>query len=123
MNTLAVVHADRAVARPGVVYSEHNRIIGPWTASSQWRVLEAEPPRRALHEGTGIALARWMGLELLLEEDGPQATSYTHNFSYQPALGPLGRLLDLALRPSLARDMRATVRRLKTVAEAEAEAA
>lgn len=91
VNTLAVVQADRAVARPGVVYSEHNRIIGPWTASSQWRVLEAEPPRRALHEGTGIALAQWMRLELLLEEDGPQATSYTHNFSYQPALGRSGR--------------------------------
>lgn len=119
VNTIAVVQADAAVAEPGVGYRERNRIAGPWSASSQWRVLEAQAPRRALHEGNGIALAKWMRLELLLEEAGPGATSYTHNFSYEPALGPLGPILDLVLRPSLARDMRATVRKLKTLAEAE----
>ena len=117
-NTLEVTRVDSEVADPGVTYDERNRIIGPFTARSRWRVQEVQAQERTVHTGEGIALARWMRLELRLEELAPRRTRYTHHFSYEPALGPLGPLLNVVLEPSLRRDMRRTVARLKALAEA-----
>lgn len=121
VNTLEVVRASSDVADAGVTYEERNRIAGPLTGGSSWRVASCEPPRHAVHDGEGIWIAKSMRLEMTVEPDG-EGTAYTHHFSYEPALGPLGRLVNLALRPSLARDMRRTIERLKTLCETEAAA-
>jgi uncharacterized protein YndB with AHSA1/START domain len=116
VNTLAVTRFDNPRAEPGVTYDERNRIVGPWTARSTWRVVSADPPRHTIHEGTGVPLAVDLRLELTLTPEG-DATHYRHVISYEPALGWLGRLIDLVVAPSLRRDGRRTVAKLKALAE------
>jgi len=116
VNTLAVTRVDSAVADEGVTYDERNRVIGPWTARSTWRVVSADPLRHTVHTGSGIPLAQDLRLECTLTRDG-DATSYRHVISYRPALGPLGRLIDIVVAPSLRRDGRRTVQQLKALVE------
>lgn len=116
VNTLGVTRVDSPVASEGVTYDERNRVMGPWTARSTWRVASADPPRHTIHEGSGIPLARDLRLECTLSPDG-SATSYRQQISYRPALGPLGRLIDAVVAPSLRRDLRRTVERLKALVE------
>ncbi len=117
VNTLAVTRVDSPRADVGVTYDERNRVMGPWTARSTWRVLSADPPRHTIHEGSGIPLAQDLRLECTLTHDG-EATSYRHVISYRPAFGALGRVIDAVVAPSLRRDGRRTVERLKALVEA-----
>ena len=116
VNTLAVTRVDSPVADAGVTYDERNRVMGPWTARSSWRVRSADPPRHTIHEGSGIPLAQDLRLEITLAPDG-DGTLYRHAISYAPALGALGRLIDAVVAPSLRRDGRRTVERLKALSE------
>jgi uncharacterized protein YndB with AHSA1/START domain len=119
VNTLAVTRVDSAVADEGVSYDERNRIMGPWTARSKWVVLSTDPPRRTVHAGSGIPLAHDLELECKLTPVG-EGTLYGHVISYRPALGAVGLLIDRIVAPSLQRDIRATVAKLKALVEAEA---
>src|SRR5437588_5161428 len=83
VNTLAVTRVDATLANPGVTYDERNRVMGPWTARSTWRVRSADPPRHTVHEGSGIPLARDLRLECTLTPDG-QAPSDRHAIPYRP---------------------------------------
>ena len=84
------------------------------------RVSETDRLDRAtVHTGDGIWLAGTMRLSMSVEPDGA-GTRYLHVFAYQPGLGPFGPIVDLGLRPSIGRDMRASVRRLRGLCEAEA---
>ena len=83
----------------------------------EWR---CSPPTRLgtpSTRGPGFRSAQDLRLEITLTPDG-EATSYRHAISYRPALGPLGRLIDAVVAPSLRRDGRRTVERLKALAEA-----
>jgi uncharacterized protein YndB with AHSA1/START domain len=117
VNTLAVTRVDAPVADADVSYDERNRVIGPWTARSKWRVRSTDPPRHTVHDGAGIPLAKDLRLECTLTPDG-QATSYRHVISYQAAFGLLGRVIDAVVAPSLRRDGRRTVEQLKALVEA-----
>ena len=79
-NTLEVVTASSEVADLGVTYTERNRIAGPLTGGSSWRVTVCEPPRHSVHEGDGIWIAKLMRLELTVEPDG-DGTRFTHRFA------------------------------------------
>ena len=118
-NTLEVVTASSEVADLGVTYTERNRIAGPLTGSSSWRVTVCEPPRHAIHDGEGIWIAGALRLEMTVEDDADGA-AYTHRLSYEPGLGPLGPLVNLGLKPSLTGDIRRTAERLKALCESEA---
>lgn len=122
VNTLEVVTASSDVADTGVTYTERNRIAGPLTGGSSWVVSACEPPRHTVHDGEGIWIAKHMRLEMTVEPDG-EGTALTHRFSYEPALGPLGKLLNLGLKPSLNGDMRRSVEHLRALCEDEARAA
>ena len=119
MNTLEVTYSDSDVADAGVRYEERNRIAGPLTGSSRWVVSSVDPGRATVHTGDGIWLAGTMTLDMTVEPDGA-GTRYVHVFTYEPGLGPLGPVVDLGLRPSIGRDMRASVRRLRELCEREA---
>ena len=121
-NTLEVVTASSDVADLGVTYTERNRIAGPLTGGSSWRVTACEAPRHAIHDGEGIWVAKSMRLEMTVEPDG-EGTTYTHTFSYEPGLGPLGPLVNLGLKPSLTGDIRRTAESLKALCESEVPAA
>jgi uncharacterized protein YndB with AHSA1/START domain len=118
VNTLAVTRVDSVLADEGVSYDERNRIMGPWTARSTWRVLFADPPHRTVHAGSGIPLAHDLQLECTLTPVG-EGTLYGHAISYRPALGGVGLLINRVVAPSLQRDLRATVAKLKALVEAE----
>ena len=118
VNTLEVTRADSDVADVGVTYDERNKVAGPYNARSTWKVVESERPRHTVHEGEGIPLASRMVLELTLAPAGEGATHYTHRFAYEPGLGPLGPLVDVALAPLLRRDMRKSAENLKALIEA-----
>ncbi len=116
VNTLAVVRVDGPRAEVGVTYDERNRIAGPWTARSTWRVVSAEAPRHAVHVGEGIALSQALRLELTLSAEGA-ATRYRHDLSYERTLGALGAVIDRAVRPLLQRDVERTAANLKALVE------
>lgn len=119
VNTLEVTYADSDTADEGVRYEERNRIAGPLTGGSRWVVTSVDPGRSTVHTGDGIWLAGTMTLAMSVEPDGA-GTRYGHVFTYEPGLGPLGPVVDLGLRPSIGRDMRASVRRLRELCEDEA---
>ena len=119
VNTLEVTYADGDTAGEGVRYEERNRIAGPLTGSSRWVVTSVEPGRSTVHTGDGIWLAGAMTLEMAVEPD-EDGTRYRHVFTYEPGLGPLGPVVDLALKPSIGRDTRASVRALRELCEGEA---
>lgn len=119
VNTLEVTSADSEVADAGVRYAERNRIAGPLTGASRWVVTSVEAGRRTVHTGEGIWLAGTMRLDMTVEADGA-GTRYLHVFTYEPGLGPLGPVVDLGLRPSIARDMRRSVQALRELCEREA---
>ena len=121
VNTLEVTRADSEQADAGVTYDERNRIAGPLTGHSRWVVASAQAPRHTVHTGEGIWLAGAMRLEMTVEPDG-DGTRYLHVFSYEPGLGPLAPLVDLALKPSIGRDMRRSVQTLREICEREAAA-
>src|SRR3954466_9975325 len=54
--TNAVTRTD-GPAREGSTYDEINPILGPWKASTKWRVVEHPPPRRSVHESGDIPLS------------------------------------------------------------------
>lgn len=119
VNTLEVTRADSDSADAGVTYDERNRIAGPLTGGSRWVVASSEPPRHTVHTGEGIWLAGPMRLEMTVEPDG-EGTRYLHEFFYAPGLGSLGPLVNLALKPSISRDMRRSVQLLRELCEREA---
>lgn len=106
-DTKEVVRTD-GPAEPGSTYDERNRVLGPISASSHWTVVEHEPPRRTVHRGEGVAIAKSIQIEMALQPVGADATEVTLTLRYEPAFGPLGRLLAAAV---LHRQVEAGMRR------------
>lgn len=122
-DTLEVVRTD-GPATEGSTYDEVNRVAGPLKGRSTWTVTEHEPPRRSLHVGEGIAIARAMSVEFEASPVDGGATEVTFTFRYQPAFGPLGGLLASAgLHRQVAAGFRKTAESFRRLAEREAQAA
>jgi carbon monoxide dehydrogenase subunit G len=100
-STIEVVRTD-GPARLGATYDELTRISGPWKASTHWRVTEFDPPRRQVHVGEGVATARGMAVVIELTVTG-EDTRLTLSIRYTPRFGPIGVLIDSAVRGSLRR--------------------
>ena len=115
--TLAVTRSD-GMAHEGSTYAERNKFIGPFKVSSSWRVTEFDPPRRQVH-----AAERWplvKGLRIAWEcEPADAGTRLTHWVEYTPGLGPLGNVLDAAMRGQIQSDLDGTTQNLKALAERE----
>ncbi|HEX8855362.1 MAG TPA: SRPBCC family protein [Thermoleophilaceae bacterium] len=122
VNTDEVVRTDNPRGGPDVTYDERNTIAGPWKASTRWRVTEFDPPHRQVHEGEGVAFAKGVRLEIDLAPAG-ESTEISNTAVYEPKFGPVGALLDKALRPMLERDFRRTMENLKRLVESEANVA
>jgi uncharacterized protein YndB with AHSA1/START domain len=120
------VEATTAVTRsdgPGVVgatYDEQNVVFGPVHGSSKWTVVEADPPRRAVHRGEGIFLAKDLHLTMELVPAG-EGTEFTQTLRYRPAFGPIGALINaLGARRSVERGQQQSMRNLARLVESEA---
>jgi len=106
-NTLRVIRTD-GPAQPGVTMEELTRIAGPWKSVTRWRVTEFDPPRRQVHEGEGVATAKDMAVVIELVPEG-ERTRFDLTVRYTPRFGPIGALLDLVVRGSIARSQRRSV--------------
>ena len=100
-NTLRMIHTD-GPTRPRAIMEELTRIAGPWKAVTRWRVTEFDPPRRQVQAGEGIATAKDMAVIIELSPAG-EGTNFTLTVCYTPRFGPIGALIDLAVRGPITR--------------------
>jgi hypothetical protein len=103
----------------GATYRERNPVLGPWKATTSWRVTAFEAPRRQVHEGEGVPLARRFVLEETLAEAEGGQTRLTIAFDIEPAAGPLGRAFLAVMSGRLRADLRATLDGFATFLEEE----
>lgn len=114
------VTGDHGRARVGATYSEHNRTLGPLTTQSVWTVEEVTAPTRRRDSGSGFAPLQNMVNTFVFAPVGADSTSMTYEVSFTLRLGPLTAPVGLILRQALAAEFRRSMRRLETVARAEA---
>ena len=105
--TDAVTRTD-GPASEGSTYDEVNPILGPWRASTHWRVVEHEPPWRTVHRTGNIPLSR--EFEVVMEVAGEgDASEVTITLRGEPAYGPLGAIFASLMKGQGDRDTRRTV--------------
>ena len=107
-NTLRMIHTD-GPARAGATMEELTRIAGPWKSVTRWRVTEFDPPRRQVQQGEGVSTAKSMAVIIELSPAG-QDTNFTLTVRYTPRFGPVGALIDRAVRGSIARSQQRSAR-------------
>jgi uncharacterized protein YndB with AHSA1/START domain len=100
-NTLRMIHTD-GPTRPGATMEELTRIAGPWKSVTRWRVTQFDPPWRQVQAGEGVTTATGMAVIIELSPAG-EGTNFTLTVRYTPRFGPLGALIDRAVRGSIAR--------------------
>ena len=100
-NTLRMIRTD-GPTRPGATIEELTRIAGPWKAVTRWRVTEFDPPHRQVQEGEGVSTANNMAVIIELSP-ADQDTDFTLTVRYTPRFGPIGALIDRAVRGSITR--------------------
>jgi carbon monoxide dehydrogenase subunit G len=76
-------------ASPGSTYDEVNPVLGPWKAKTRWTVTEFEAPRRQVHRGEGIPMAK--SFEVVMEVSPvAEASELTLKLRGETSFGPLG---------------------------------
>ena len=105
--TNAVTRTD-GPAREGSGYDEVNPILGPWTASTTWRVVEHEPPRRSVHTTADIPLSSRFDVVMEVAPEG-DASEVTLTLRGEPALGPIGAVFARLMQGQVERDNRRSV--------------
>jgi carbon monoxide dehydrogenase subunit G len=115
--TNAVTRTD-GPAREGSTYDEVNPILGPWKASTKWRVVEHDPPRRSVHSTGDIPLSSHF--EVVMEV-APEAgaSEVTMTLRGEPALGPIGAVFARLMQGQVDRDNRRTVEAFAELATRE----
>jgi carbon monoxide dehydrogenase subunit G len=105
--TNAVTRTD-GPAREGSSYDEVNPILGPWKASTTWRVVEHEPPRRSVHTTGDIPLSSRFDVVMEVAPEG-DASEVTLTLRGEPALGPIGAVFARLMQGQVERDNRRSV--------------
>jgi hypothetical protein len=98
--TAEVLDGD-PIARPGAVYRERNRVVGPITSRSSWRVAEADPDRgHQRHESDGMPGVPRFAVLIDIEPTtvGTRlALTLEGRVEAGPVTGPLARSLERVL--------------------------
>jgi hypothetical protein len=105
--TDAVTRTD-GPAREGSTYDEVNPILGPWKASTSWRVVEHEAPRRTRHETGDIPLSSHFEVVMEVAPEG-DASRVTITLRGEPAYGPIGGVFARLMQGQVDRDNRSSV--------------
>lgn len=105
-------------ARQGSTYDEVNPLLGPLKARTHWTVVEYDAPRRQVHRGTGIPLARDFLVEFELTPAGG-GTEVTQVLRGHPAAGPLGAAFFRAMRGQTERENRKSMENFAQLARRE----
>jgi len=115
--TIAVTRTD-GPAREGSTYDEVNPILGPWKASTTWRVIEHEPPRRSVHTTGDIPLSSRFDVVMEVAPEG-EVSEVTVTLRGEPALGPVGATFARLMQGQVARDNRHSVEAFAELATRE----
>jgi carbon monoxide dehydrogenase subunit G len=115
--TDAVTRTD-GPAREGSSYDEVNPILGPWKASTTWRVTAHEPPRRSVHTTGDIPLSSRFEVVMEVAPQG-DATEVTLTLRGEPALGPIGAVFARLMQRQVERDNRRSVEAFAELATRE----
>src|SRR4051812_3711093 len=115
--TNAVTRTD-GPAREGSTYDEVNPILGPWKASTTWRVVEHEPPRRSVHTTGDIPLSSRFDVVMEVAPEG-DASEVTMTLRGEPALGPIGAVFARLMQGQVERDNRRSVEAFAELATRE----
>ena len=118
--TLEVTRTD-GPAHLGSTYDERNKLIGPIRVTSRWRVIEFDPPRRQVHAAERWPLVKDLHVAFTCEP-ADAGTRLTQWFEYTPRFGPLGGMLDAAMRGQVQKDLDRTLENCRALAEREAPA-
>ena len=105
-------------AREGSTYDEVNPILGPWKASTTWRVVEHEPPRRSVHTTGDIPLSSRFDVVMEVAPEG-EASEVTMTLRGEPALGPIGAVFARLMQGQVDRDNRRSVEAFAELATRE----
>jgi carbon monoxide dehydrogenase subunit G len=115
--TNAVTRTD-GPAREGSSYDEVNPVLGPWKASTTWRVVEHEPPRRTVHTTGDIPLSSRFDVVMEVAPEG-DASEVTVTLRGEPAFGPIGGLFARLMQGQVERDNRRSVEAFAELATRE----
>ena len=115
--TDAVTRTD-GPARDGSSYDEVNPILGPWKASTTWRVAAHEPPRRSVHTTGDIPLSSRFEVVMEVAPEG-DASEVTLTLRGEPALGPVGAVFARLMQGQVERDNRRSVEAFAELATRE----
>ena len=115
--TDAVTRTDGR-AREGSSYDEVNPILGPWKASTTWRVTAHEPPRRSVHTTGDIPLSSRFEVVMEVAPEG-DASEVTLTLRGEPALGPIGAVFARLMQGQVERDNRRSVEAFAELATRE----
>jgi carbon monoxide dehydrogenase subunit G len=119
--TDAVTRTD-GPASEGSTYDEVNPILGPWKASTHWRVVEHEAPRRSVHSTGDIPLSSHFEVAMEVAPEG-DASRVTITLRGKPAYGPLGAVFARLMSGQVDRDNRRSVEDFAELATRELSAA
>jgi uncharacterized protein YndB with AHSA1/START domain len=119
--TEAVTRTD-GPAREGSTYDELNPILGPWKASTHWRVVEHLPPRRSRHTTGDIPLSSHFEVEMEVASE-QDVSEVTMTLRGEPSLGPIGALFARFMQGQVDRDNRRSVEAFAELAARELSAA
>jgi carbon monoxide dehydrogenase subunit G len=119
--TEAVTRTD-GPARDGSTYDEVNPILGPWKASTHWRVVEHQRPRRSRHTTGDIPLSSHFEVEMEVASE-QDVTEVTLTLRGKPSLGPIGALFARFMQGQVDRDNRRSVEAFAELAARELSAA
>jgi carbon monoxide dehydrogenase subunit G len=108
--TDAVTRTD-GPASEGSTYDEINPILGPWKASTHWRVVEHEVPRRSVHSSADLPLSSSFEVVMEVAPEG-DASRVTITLRGKPAMGPVGAVFARVMQGQVDRDNRRSVEAL-----------
>ena len=104
--TAEVTRTDGPAA-PGSTYDEINPILGPWKARTRWTVTEFDAPRRQVHRGEGIPMAKYFEVVMEVAPVGEaSASEVTITLRGETGLGPLGAAFAALQRGQVEKDNR-----------------
>jgi carbon monoxide dehydrogenase subunit G len=116
--TDAVTRTD-GPAREGSTYDEVNPILGPWKASTHWRVVDHEPPRRSVHSTGDIPLSSHFEVVMEVAHEGDATSEVTVTLRGEPSLGPVGAVFARLMQGQVDRDNRRSVEAFAELATRE----
>jgi carbon monoxide dehydrogenase subunit G len=103
----------------GSTYDEVNPVLGPWKASTKWRVIEHTPPRRSVHVTSDIPLSSRFEVVMEVASEGEETSEVVLTLRGQPSLGPVGALFARLMQGQVDRDNRKSVEAFAELATRE----